>query len=350
MKGGRRVFMISPLLLAPIFVIVCFCYGYSDLNHHYGDAASNNNMNISIEEFVQQTKPTKKKPPHPVNNKVKDDIDRTMDIHRPLLDCKDISNLEIVGIIGEGKKKRTYEVKLPWGDHAVLKRCKTQWCAQRKMTEKEGAYLRALHKQYGSQAVAFYGECNLPYRGHFRERDISDFSAGYSSVIELGQPLLRSWEQGRSAHEMAKCISDFYTETDIEDLRNIARAYANFAEYPLLLTNIDRWPMKPSDNIFPNQYMVSRGRIHHLDLDMVFPCLKEAQGQQEECSVNNVLDMNCKVLSRLAHMPNIDCSYPPASASNTTSSSTTSRTLEKAEHFTADHQHINLTHAALECK
>ena len=83
---------------------------------------------------------------------------------------------------------------------------------------------------------------------------------------------------------------------------------------------------------------------------MVFHCLKEAQGQQEECSVNNVLDMNCKVLSRLAHMPNIDCSYPPASASNTTSSSTTSRTLEKAEHFTADHQHINLTHAGLECK
>ena len=269
---------------------------------------------------------------------------------RPLLDCKDILNLEIVGIIGEGKKKRTYEVKLPWGDHAVLKRCKTQRCRGKKVTEKEGAYLRALHEQYGSQAVAFYGECNLPYRGHFRERDISDFSAGYSSVIELGQPLLRSWEQGRSAHEMAKCISDFYTETDIEDLRNIARAYANFAEYPLLLTNIDRWPMKPSDNIFPNQYMVSRGRIHHLDLDMVFPCLKEAQGQQEECSVNNVLDMNCKVLSRLAHMPNIDCSYPPASASNTTSSSTTSRTLEKAEHFTADHQHINLTHAGLECK
>jgi len=34
-----------------------------------------------------------------------------------------ISNLEIVGIIGEGKKKITYEVKLPWGDQAVLKRC-----------------------------------------------------------------------------------------------------------------------------------------------------------------------------------------------------------------------------------
>jgi hypothetical protein len=51
---------------------------------------------------------------------------------RPLLDCKDILNLEIVGIIGEGKKKRTYEVKLPWGDHAVLKRCKTQRCRGKK--------------------------------------------------------------------------------------------------------------------------------------------------------------------------------------------------------------------------
>ena len=72
---------------------------------------------------------------------------------------------------------------------------------------------------------------------------------------------------------------------------------------------------------------------------MVFHCLKEAQGQQEECSVKNVLDMNCKVLSRLVHMPNLDCSYP--SASNTTSN--TSMTLEKAEHFTADCHHINLT-------
>lgn len=289
MKGRRRVVMISSLL-APIFVIVCFCYGYySDLNHHYGDAASNNNMNISIEEFVQQTKPTKKEPPHPVNNKVKD-IDRTMDIHRPLLDCKDISNLEIVGIIGEGQQKRTYEVKLPWGDHAVLKRCKSHRCVKRKITEKEGAYLRALRKQYGSQAVAFYGECNLPYQGYLNERYISDFSVGYSSVIELGQPLLRSWEKGRSAHEMAKCISDFYTETDIEDLRNIARAYANFAEYPLLLTQMVSWPKKPSDNIFPNQYMVSRGRILHIDLDMVFPCLKSPQ---RKCSVNNILDLNC---------------------------------------------------------
>ena len=164
--------------------------------------------------------------------------------------------------------------------------------------------------------------------------------------------------------------------------------YANFAKYPLLLTKIERWSRKPSDNIFPNQCMVSRGGIHHLDFDMVCPCLKEVQGQQEECSVKNVLDIvliRCarhtkylreshnditldynmkrskilaccifdskfsgrlsrslynisrtvaikKVLSRLAHMPNLDCSYP--SASNTTSAP--GRTLEKAEHFTAD--------------
>ena len=149
----------SPLLLALIF-IVCLCY--SDLNHCCGDAAPlNDNINISRIEEIVQTKPTKKEL-HAANNKV--EKDRTMDIHRPLLDCKDISNLEIVGIIGEGKKKITYEVNLPWGDQAVLKRCKTKMCAYRKSTEIEGAYLRALlHKQYGSQAVAFYGECNLPY-------------------------------------------------------------------------------------------------------------------------------------------------------------------------------------------
>jgi hypothetical protein len=64
--------------------------------------------------------------------------------------------------------------------------------------------------------------CPIIHRGLFHERDISDFSVGYSSVIEFGQSLLSSWEQGRSSHEMAKCISDFYTQTDIDILRNIA--------------------------------------------------------------------------------------------------------------------------------
>ena len=136
-------------------------------------------------------------------------------------------------------------------------------------------------------------------------------------------PFLRSWDHEKDAHEMAKCISDFYTMIDIEDLRTIAPMYANFAKYPLLMTQIEHWPIvQLSDNIFPNQYEESTISI-----------------LTEECSVKNVLDMNCKVLSRLVHMPNLDCSYP--SASNTTSS--TSMTLEKAEHFTADCHHINLT-------
>ena len=35
-------------------------------------------------------------------------------------------------------------------------------------------------------------------------------------------PFLRSWDHEKDAHEMAKCISDFYTQTDIDILRNIA--------------------------------------------------------------------------------------------------------------------------------
>jgi len=115
-----------------------------------------------------------------------------------LLGCADIAELEIVRVVGEGKQKITFEVKLPSGEPAVAKRCKSDNCYDKNFIAEEAAIFRGLHKQFGDEgALRFFGECYVPFDKKKRLTDIeklaSDFSVGHTSVIEMGKPILASW-------------------------------------------------------------------------------------------------------------------------------------------------------------
>jgi hypothetical protein len=62
------------------------------------------------------------------NDSVANSIKSRINSGTSLLGCDDIAGLEIVRVLGEGKKKTTFEVKLPSGEHAVAKRCNSYDC------------------------------------------------------------------------------------------------------------------------------------------------------------------------------------------------------------------------------
>ena len=259
---------------------------------------------------------------------------------RFVLGCKEIAKLEVIRVLGKGVQKVAFEVKLPWGEHAVAKRCKNYKCTRAGKIREEARLLRELQEQYGDEAVRYYGECNAAVVQTEEMVDhLSNFSVGYTSVVELGKPLLSSWKT-----KDRKCFAEFFTETDIEDIRNIARRYANFSNSPLLLAPIGY----TTDNIFAQQYMTSlggtrEGKINHIDLDMVYSC-KETQTRSRNprqldtnrgtCSIDEVLDVNCQVMAKLTNIPNLDCSLYP---------STQNSAVDSPNH------RINASHAASEC-
>ena len=132
-----------------------------------------------------------------------------------------------------------------------------------------------------------------------------------------------------------RCFAEYFTETDIEDFRNIARLYANFSKSPTLLAGIGQ----RTDNIFPRQYMASiggtrPGRIKLIDLDNLFEC--KIGRNQRFCTYENVLNVNCQIMAMLTGIPNLNCSLP-------------SPTTTKAVSYSPNDR-INASHAATECK
>jgi len=130
----------------------------------------------------------------------------------PLLTCSEIRNLEIIRRIGNGERKAAYVVKLPSGKHALAKRCINKVCLNDQSLAKEASFFMKLQNQYGSEAVQFYGECNstLPYpllawndrRGF--DKAASNFSLSYTSVMELGKPLITTWMKHKANYFLDK--------------------------------------------------------------------------------------------------------------------------------------------------
>jgi len=241
--------------------------------------------------------------------------------------CDEIAKLEIVRLIGAGSQKSAYEVKLPWGEHAIAKQCRQESCIKKLWLEKEANLTRELYEEYGDQVVRYFGECNAAYNGTSTtvlKTQRRDFSIGFTSVVELGNPMYR----GRMND--TQCFAEFYTETDIEDFKNIARLFANFSKSPVILRTKQK-----NDNIYPQQYMTSigessEGRIKLLDLDFQTTCkIGEALSKRRICTFDTVLDANCKIMAELTNIPNLNCLLPVSSNSS---------------------NRINASHAAKECE
>jgi len=249
------------------------------------------------------------------------DLEQTTNNNK-YLDCQSIAQLEIVKLLGTGNQKIVYEVKLPWGEHAVAKRCHTLKCYRQNLIRKEANLFRGLFEQYGEgQAVKFFGEC---YRKYKDKDEIvtssSDFTVGHTSVIELGNPLVDSWDH---VMEMS-CFASYLTSLDVRDLVQIARRYANYSESPILLAEYSVKAQKKNkteyhntDNVYPNQYITrtssssfgnnDKGLINHADMDMVYLC--KDHYEEQYCTYEMVLEANCRIMRRLTKQE-LDCSDP----------------------------------------
>jgi hypothetical protein len=293
-----------------------------------------------------------------------------------LLGCADIAGLEIVRVLGEGMQKTAFEVKLPSGEHAVAKRCNSYKCYTGKLIAEEAEIFRGLHKQYGDEgALRFFGECYAPFdklpskkasRSMTIKKRAPDFSVGHTSVIELGKPLLQSWNIPLDD----SCFKGYFTPRDIEDLTNIARRYANYSDSPIMLAPLGKRLLNKNitkgtltDNIHPQQYIVrtggggtsspsssrGEGTIHHTDLDMTYLCMNHYK--EHICQVDRILEVNCKVISELTGIPLLDCSFPVPTIIDT--SDTTTETSKTSPVVSVDassySDRINATHAIEEC-
>ena len=333
------------------------------------------------------------------------------------LGCKEISQLEVVKVLGVGYRKVAYEVKLPGSgsrrrkQHAVAKRCKNLNCIHDNSIVNETQWIRRLYEEYGSTtdngggAVEYYGQCNdhpidnvsgfpkvlsneqemelnmknisnakrrkrkndllMKLQNEFIEENWSNFQIGFTSVVELGQPLMDSWNIFDHVWRF-KCFASFFASRDIEDLKNIARRYAYFPDTPLLLQHIHNNSRQFTDNQFPQQYMTrivdadsddgddTSRTIHHVDFDMVLPCYEYYD--PESCSREHVLEVNCDVMSKLANLEYLDCSLPVNNTINTTKNdkrwmkTPLLYPMPNNEHGDDDHrERINATYAIEAC-
>jgi len=249
-------------------------------------------------------------------------------------------------------QKAVYEVKLPWGEHAVAKRCITKTCVKDRLIGKEGSFLDNLHRQYRDKAIDFFGACDgskigieknmtskIPtgknyYLRYLDPQIVSDFSIGYTLVIELANPLLSDWGmiEGKRGR---KCFSKYFTSADLEAFRTIARQYSNYTPIPLILYPDMITASKKgkkgehigtTDNIYPEQYIISKAGLRHGDLDQVTKC--------KNCTYESALELNCGVVSRLANN-NLNC--------------TLAHSQEILTHFPFPDVHINATEAIKQC-
>ena len=227
-------------------------------------------------------------------------------------------------ILGSGKQKSVIEVRLPSGEHAVAKRCKSKSCINGGFIKKEASMLKSLRDNYGTKVNRFYGECDTPYNHRLGAEQINntllDFSVGYTHVMEMGVPLLKGWGILHT-EEDRKCFAKHFTDADRHDLRMIAHQYASNHEG----CKIKMKPMTDksvrTDNIYAEQYMIMKGGLRHGDFDNSHCC--------PDCSYEDLITFNCKTVSQVANQW-LDCSSD-----------------EGPEKFL--NKHINVTEAIRDC-
>ena len=115
-----------------------------------------------------------------------------------ILGCDEIAQLEVVDTVGISGTKVALEVKLPWGGRAALKRCRKWKCVKDMRLQKEAEMIRHIQEKYGDKVTQYFGECDAPYYNvtldnhkdldYQLKNNMQNFSFGYTSVIELGDP------------------------------------------------------------------------------------------------------------------------------------------------------------------
>ena len=282
---------------------------------------------------------------------------------RGLIDCSGMKDINILQKLAEGKQKIVYKVLLPSGETALAKRCKTKECVLRKLLENEGTYLRNLQRQYGaSESIQFYGDCKAPYppsllanwsayetyKKNLRQliplSIQSNFTQGYTILVELGKPLIQDSENPiTETYRYSRCISKQFTPADLEDFRKVARQLAGYEEVSAdskvdgkisstrtyVPVRLGR-PGHYTDNVRAHNYIFSKAGIRLADVDMLEKC--------PTCTYDEALEYNCKVLRTVLRLKKHqhegwDCSLE----------------YSKKNEVTNPNEHINLTKATEVC-
>ena len=279
-------------------------------------------------------------------------------VQQNFLDCDDIKKLEIVRQISSGINKVVFEVKLPGsnsgsgvGVSAIAKRTFQLGPYKQGLIKKETKFLKELQEEYGTEeTLGYFGECDASSSlsdESFTERfkkgkgNISDimrdFSVGYTSIVEMGTPLLLNDQLiGPSSSHICtiasrKCFANFFTESDIEDLKNIARQYANFSKYPMTLRK-----RHFSDNCKAEQYVATTtGSLRHADLDMVY--------ERRDLTYSEALEINCSVIRLLLNNETLNCS------SSSTTTTANNNPIDDEAREERNHRRINVTAAVNYC-
>lgn len=256
----------------------------------------------------------------------------TWDGH-PLLDCNEITKLTLGQKLGEGRHKVAYRVVLPNGAIAVAKRCKSHRCVlyeRLRLEAEKNMYYR--HEKGVDGVVAIYGICYRPYHHHhrasdstttwswwrqrdshddqpessllssirYRPSDWTDLSVGHTVLYEPGQVLMKNWGE-MVRHE---CLAQFFTETDVQDLRHLARSYSAAG---ICLHDVADIKSPETDNDYPTQYIMTRHGIRHADLDRAYDCTSSSSQNNNDtvlvplppgcpATAAALLAANCRIL------------------------------------------------------
>jgi hypothetical protein len=251
----------------------------------------------------------------------------------PLLDCDDMTKLILGRKLGEGRHKVAYHVVLPNGAVAVAKRCKSRRCVfyeRLRLEAEKNMFYR--HEKGVDGVVAIYGVCYRPYHNHrpdstpawswwrrdqpesssslssirYSPRDWTDLSIGHTVLYEPGQVLMKNWGE-MVRHE---CLANFFTETDVQDLRHLARSYSTAG---ICLHDVADIKSPETDNDYPTQYIMTRNGIRHADLDRTYDCSRNATVPllPPGCPATTaaLLAANCRILvGGVARQSDPDCS------------------------------------------
>ena len=232
----------------------------------------------------------------------------------PELDCSMVNDIVVVGELGRGNHRITFEVVLPSGKRAAAKRCITSSCESHHSLAQEAWLFHELEAQFGESALAFYGICQFDWWPFVEEHRVNSsfdgsmavvkrvtFTRGSTLFMELGEPI-------RENHTL--------DAHDRESLRELARQYSVFRGGTIRLAG---------DNGIRKQYVrrrrsrdrPGRGIIRHIDFGT-------AQIEAHTNNNNNGdVESNCNVLlNGIARLkrgdPRINCTaaYSASGADN----------------------------------
>jgi len=226
-----------------------------------------------------------------------------------LLGCNDLKDATIVRTFGKGHTKAVYEVKLPSGESAIVKRNLN--IGYQRYFENEVFYLKKMAKLYGDKTTKYFGECNAPMdksKIKGKRKDVankylksiaSNFTGGgLAYAIQIGQPLVTKWEGDKKTEQkFRQCLASYFTPADLENFRSIARQYAAIPDHRLFFAE----PGWTNSHVYAEQYALMDGTIgiQHIDLDNLHKCQK--------CSFEKVLEFNCATVRNVTFTPQLNC-------------------------------------------